>query len=188
MTTQSTSQIKLNTPLTTDEIDFRVQSVGSYKKGTEVQVFAIMLAYKDARVDMKRLDDVYGVDKWQKTYEIINGNLFCKVGIYSETLSQWIWKMDVGVPSKTEGVKGEASDAFKRACFNLGIGRELYEYPSIFINLNEGEYQQKGDKYVMTPKFQKGLVWQSGFNVDGKLVLLTCVDSNGKTRFNYSVK
>ena len=78
-------EIKLNTPLTINEIDFRVQSIN---KGG----YATILAYKDARVDMNRLDAVYGVDGWQKKYDLIDGKLFCSVGVYSEKLKQWIWK------------------------------------------------------------------------------------------------
>ena len=126
--------LKLNTPLTIEEIDFRVQSVN---KGG----YATILAYKDARVDMNRLDSVYGVDGWQKKYDLINGNLFCSVGIFSDKSKEWIWKQDVGTESNTEKTKGEASDAFKRACFNLGIGRELYDYPIIQVKLLDNEFE-----------------------------------------------
>ena len=100
-------EIKLNTPLTINEIDFRVQSVN---KGG----YATILAYKDARVDMNRLDAVYGVDGWQKKYNLIDDKLFCSVGVYSEKLNQWIWKQDVGTESNTEKEKGQASDEFIR--------------------------------------------------------------------------
>ena len=126
--------MKLNTPLKATEIDFRIQSIN--KVG-----FATILAYKDARVDMNRLDAVYGVGFWQKKYELINGNLFCSVGIYNKELQQWIWLQDVGTESFTEKEKGQASDAFKRACFNLGIGRELYDYPLIQVKLNSDEFK-----------------------------------------------
>ena len=82
-------ELKLNTPLKIDEIDFRIQSIN-------LGGYATILAYKDARVDMNRLDAVYGVDKWQKKYDVINNNLFCSVGIWSDTLNQWVWKQDVG--------------------------------------------------------------------------------------------
>jgi hypothetical protein len=170
--------MKINTPLEITEIDFRVQSIN---KGG----FATILAYKDARVDMNRLDAIYGVDGWQKKYEVINGNLFCSVGIYSEKLQQWVWKMDVGTESNTEKEKGEASDAFKRACFNLGIGRELYDYPLIQIKLEQNEFEVKNDKAVPTFNFQlKKWVWFSQFK-DGKLTYLGCKDNNGKVRFQF---
>ena len=172
-------KLKLNTPLSIDEIDFRVQSVnrGGY---------ATILAYKDARVDMKRLDDVYGVDYWQKKYDLIDNHLFCSVGIYNKEINQWIWKQDVGTESMAEKEKGEASDAFKRACFNLGIGRELYDYPMIQVKLNANEFELKNDKAVATFNFKlKEWVWSSEFQ-DGKLILLTAKDNNGAIRFNYS--
>lgn len=172
---------ELNTPLTIDEIDFRVQSIN---KG----FYATILAYKDARVDMNRLDAVYGVEGWQKKYDIVNGNLFCSVGVWSAKLSQWIWKQDVGTESNTEKEKGQASDAFKRACFNLGIGRELYDYPAISIKLNSDEAELKGDKVYATFGFKlKEWKWYSEFK-DGKLISLMCKDNNGAIRFEYPKK
>lgn len=171
--------LKLNTPLEIHEIDFRVQSIN---KGG----YATILAYKDARVDMKRLDDVYGVEYWQKKYELIDNHLFCSVGIWSKELLQWIWKQDVGTESNTEKEKGEASDAFKRACFNLGIGRELYDYPFIQVKLDDTEFEIKNDKAV--PKFGfklKEWKWLSQFDEKGKLTFLAVQDTNKKVRFTF---
>ena len=171
--------IKLNTPLTVEEIDFRVQSIN---KGG----YATILAYKDARVDMNRLDEVYGIERWQKKYEIVNGNLFCSVGIWSDELKMWIWKQDVGTESNTEKEKGQASDAFKRACFNFGIGRELYDYPLIQIKLEANEFELKGDKVYPTFNFKlKQWKWYSEFNEDCKLTYLGCKDSNNIVRFQF---
>ncbi len=175
------SDLKINTPIPVDEIDFRVQSIN---KGG----YATILAYKDARVDMNRLDAVYGVEGWQKKYDLIDGHLFCSVGVYSEKQKEWVWKQDVGTESNTEKEKGEASDAFKRACFNLGIGRELYAYPLIQVKLNADEFEVKGDKVVPTWNFKlKEWVWTSGFH-EGKLTYLSCVDNNKKARFTYPQK
>lgn len=177
-------QLKLNTPLTIDEIDFRVQSInqGGY---------ATILAYKDARVDMNRLDAVYGVDKWQKKYDLINGNLFCSVGIWSAELGQWVWKQDVGTESLTEKEKGEASDAFKRACFNLGIGRELYDYPIISIKLNANEFKVEefnGKKQVKATYELKlrDWKWYSEFE-NGKITYLGCKDTTGAVRYQWGI-
>ena len=170
-------EIKLNTPLTINEIDFRVQSVN---KGG----YATILAYKDARVDMNRLDAVYGVDGWQKKYDLIDGKLFCSVGVYSEKLKQWIWKQDVGTESNTEKEKGQASDAFKRACFNLGIGRELYDYPLIQIQLTEREFDKANGKATWNFKL-KEWKWGSEFDENGILVKLAAKDENGNLRFNW---
>ena len=171
------SEIKLNTPLQINEIDFRVQSIN---KGG----YATILAYKDARVDMNRLDAVFGHDGWQKKYDLIDGKLFCSVGIYSERLKEWIWKQDVGTESNTEKEKGQASDAFKRACFNLGIGRELYEYPLIQIKLLDNEF----DKSTNRPTWDfrlKEWTWGSKFDESGVLIGLAAKDQNGNLRFNW---
>ena len=170
-------EIKLNTPLTINEIDFRVQSVN---KGG----YATILAYKDARVDMNRLDAVYGVDGWQKKYDLIDGKLFCSVGVYSEKLKQWIWKQDVGTESNTEKEKGQASDAFKRACFNLGIGRELYDYPLIQIQLTDKEFDKATGKVTWNFKL-KEWKWGSEFDENGVLIKLAAKDQNGNLRFNW---
>lgn len=172
------TELKLNTPIPIEEIDFRVQSIN---KGG----YATILAYKDARVDMNRLDAVYGIEGWQKKYDLIDGHLFCSVGVYSEKLNQWVWKQDVGTESNTEKEKGEASDAFKRACFNLGIGRELYAYPVIQVALKKDEWELKGDRPVSTWNLKlKEWVWFSEFN-DGKLTYLSCVDNKKETRFTF---
>ncbi len=171
--------MKLNTPLKISDIDFRIQSIN---KGG----YATILAYKDARVDMNRLDEVYGVGFWQKKYDLINGNLFCSVGIYNKELKEWIWKQDVGTESMTEKEKGQASDAFKRACFNLGIGRELYDYPLIQIKLESNEFYESNGKF--RPSFDLRLrdwIWGSEFNEEGNLIKLAAKDSNGKLRFNW---
>ena len=89
----------LNQPVNAQDIDFRVQSIN---KGG----YATILAYKDARYDMRILDEVAGVGLWQKDYKIIDGNLYCGIGVYVETLQQWVWKWDVGVESNTEKEKG----------------------------------------------------------------------------------
>lgn len=114
--------------LRADEIDCRVATVN--EKGLS------LLLYKDARVDQNILDETVGAEFWQRKHEVVSGNLYCSVGIYCDMMDdtkQWVWKEDVGVESYTEKEKGQASDAFKRACFNWGIGRELYTAPFIWI-------------------------------------------------------
>ena len=117
--------------LTSEEIEVRVQSVAKNDKGV------ILLLYKDARVDQNVLDETVTPKYWQKDYYEANGILFCKVGInvgaLTGTYDTWVWKSDCGSESNIEAQKGEASDAFKRACFNWGIGRELYTAPFIYV-------------------------------------------------------
>lgn len=111
-----------------NEIDARVGTISD--KG------ASLLLYKDARVDMNILDEAYP-GTWKRSHELINGNLFCTISVWNEDLKDWITRQDVGVESNTEKTKGQASDAFKRAGFNFGIGRELYTAPFIWINAND---------------------------------------------------
>ena len=115
--------------LRADEIDCRIAQVKS--NGLS------LLLYKDARCDMNILDETVGPFNWQRTHTRDNAN--CIVSIYDEDKKQWVSKEDTGTESNTEKEKGLASDSFKRACFNWGIGRELYTAPFILIdasNLN----------------------------------------------------
>ena len=116
--------------LTTEDIEVRVQSA----KANGV----VLLLYKNARVDMSILDETVGAENWQREHYECKGNLFCRVGIKCDDkkhqMLEWVWKADCGTESNTEAQKGEASDSFKRACFNWGIGRELYTSPFIWIN------------------------------------------------------
>ena len=125
--------------LAADEIDVRIQSVK--------QNGLVLLLYKDARCDMNILDETVGAECWQREHYECKGNLFCRVGIRTED-NDWVFKSDCGTESNTEAQKGEASDSFKRACFNWGIGRELYTSPFIFIkkedcNINNGKCYDK---------------------------------------------
>lgn len=173
----------LSRPLEISDVDFRVQSINNGG-------YATILAYKDARVDMNRLDDVVGPLGWQRDYKLIDGKLFCGVGVYNSDTSEWVWKWDVGTESNTEKEKGQASDAFKRACFNLGIGRELYSYPVISIKLKTDEWEKKKDfngkeRAVATWDLKiKDWRWYSEFT-DGALTFLAAKDQNGEVRFKW---
>ena len=127
--------------LTAKDIEVRVQSVKPNG--------LVLLLYKNARVDMNILDETVGAENWQREHYECKGNLFCRVGIRTclkdnAEVAEWVYKSDCGTESNTEAQKGEASDSFKRACFNWGIGRELYTSPFIWIpadkcNINNGK-------------------------------------------------
>lgn len=95
-----------------------------------------LLLYKDARCDMNILDETVGEDNWQRDHKECKGNLYCGISIWDDSKKQWVTKWDCGTESNTEKEKGEASDSFKRAGFNWGIGRELYTSPFIWIKTN----------------------------------------------------
>lgn len=112
-------------PLTEREIEVRVSRVTN--AGVE------LLLFKDARCDMRILDETFGVMGWRNSYQSINGELFCTIEVWDAEKAQWIAKQSNGSPSNMEAEKGRASDACKRACFMLGIGRELYTAPFIWV-------------------------------------------------------
>lgn len=138
--------MKIPRLLKADEIECRVQSLSMGKGANEGKCFAILLLYKDARSDMNILDETYGCNNWQRDHKTENGNLFGGVGVWDEDKSQWIWKWDAGKESNQDAQKGHASDAFKRACVNLGIGRELYTAPFIYFELLENEWYMTNGK------------------------------------------
>lgn len=109
--------------LRADEIECRVAQA----KDSGVS----LLLYKDARCDMNILDETVGSMNWMRSHTRDNAN--CIVSLWDEAKKQWISKEDTGTESNTEKEKGLASDSFKRACFNWGIGRELYTAPFVWI-------------------------------------------------------
>ena len=113
-----------------------------------------LLLYTDARVDMKILDEVFGIMGWQRSHQLIGDRLYCTVSVYDEDTDTWISKQDVGTESNTEKEKGQASDAFKRACFNIGIGRELYTAPFIWVPAERVNIQTDGQSCKTFDKFK----------------------------------
>lgn len=174
--------------LTKDDVELRAARI--YYKGNE-GVHCKMLVYKDARVDRSVLNESVGKFGWQSEFVLINGNLFCKVSIKNPE-GIWISKMDVGTESNTEKEKGQASDAFKRACFAWGIGEELYTAPDIDFPLLETEYKQDGaDKYGKPIYKSFSTFSVSRMDVDEKTRKITAidvVDSNGHKRYHWTSK
>lgn len=159
-----------------NEIEIRVQQVTA--KGAQ------LLLYKDSRCDKRILDETFGIDGWKNRYEEIKGNLFCTISIWDEPKGQWIDKCDCGTESFSEKEKGEASDAFKRAGFNVGIGRELYTRIFYFANVPTTK-NEKG-KYEITNKYEKFEVSEISTNEETeKIEKIKIVDSSGKVVFSY---
>ena len=140
------------------EIDARVQSVKSNG--------LILLLYKDARCDMNILDETVGAMNWARSHQIIGDRLYCTVSIFDG--EKWISKQDVGTESNTEKEKGQASDSFKRACFNWGIGRELYTAPFTWVQSDKCNIKQIGGKYICSDKFRvEKITYDSNGCIDG---------------------
>ena len=127
-----------------DEIECKVSMVK--EKGLQ------LLLYKTARTDMEILDEVYGPLNWKCRYEEIKGNLYCTISIWDKEKQQWIDKQDCGVESAFgDKEKGEASDSFKRAGFKVGIGRELYNSPFIWVKSENANISNSkcNDKFIV---------------------------------------
>ena len=136
-------ELKFRT-LNAEEIDCRISTIN--QKGLS------LLLYKDARVDQNILDEVVKPMNWQRHHTRDNAN--CIVAIWDDEKKQWIEKEDTGTESFTEKEKGLASDSFKRACFNWGIGRELYSAPFIWITSENADIKQGGNgKFQCYDKF-----------------------------------
>lgn len=154
-----------------DEISVRQNQIKSDK--------VFLLLYKDARVDMALLDELFTPMGWKKSYREVGGNLFCTISAYDTATQQWVEKEDVGVESNIEKAKGEASDAFKRSGFNWGIGRELYTSPVIAVKLKNGELFN-GKCYTSF------YVSDIACNENREICKLEIVDGSGEVRFSWS--
>ena len=161
--------------LRANEIDVRVAQ--AKEKGVS------LLLYKDARVDMNILDETVGSENWQRRHYECKGNLFCSVGIKCGT--EWIWKDDAGAESYTEKEKGEASDSFKRACVNWGIGRELYTSPFIWVPANKATIETYKGKLVCRDKFWVGKIL---IDADTRQITALAIDNKKGHAFVWQAK
>jgi hypothetical protein len=139
--------------LRADEIDVRIAMVQSWGIS--------LLLYKDARCDQNILDETVGSMNWQRHHNRDNAN--CIVSIWDEAKQQWIEKEDTGTESNTEREKGLASDSFKRACFNWGIGRELYTSPAMFVKPNKLKtFKTENGRFTCKDRFRVNDIIYSG--------------------------
>ena len=144
--------------LRADEIECRVGTIN--ERGLS------LLLYKDARVDQKILDEAFGMYGWERTHQSIE-------------------KQDVGTTSYTEKEKGQASDAFKRACVNVGIGRELYTAPFIWIPSSKANIQKRDNRDTTSERFQ---VREISYNEMREIAAITIVNDRGVVVYEYQEK
>lgn len=159
-----------------DEIELRVaREVGQGK----VEI----LLYKTARTDANLLDETVGPLNWACQYKseplpdtvdkdgnvLRNFLVLCGVALKNDE-GTWIWRWDGGsTDSNFEQQKAAASEAFKRACFRFGLGRELYTAPKVIVP--GGKY----DVFRVTKIDYK----------DNKISDLRIVNNKGKVVFDY---
>lgn len=161
--------------LTADEVECRIATVKKDNSGCS------LLLYKDARVDMRILDETFGPMNWQRHHGRDNAN--CIISVWDDDKKQWIEKEDTGTESNTEAVKGLASDSFKRAGFNWGIGRELYDAPFIWVQLSKQDLSANGK--ITAKFFVKDIEYD---RTKSEFVKLKIVDSKGVVRFELGKK
>ena len=164
-------------PLRENEIECRVSAINA--KGV------MLILYKDARVDQRILDETFGAFGWKRSHQCIDGNLYCTVEIRDSKTGEWIAKQDVGTTGYAEKEKSKASDSFKRACFNWGIGRELYSAPLIWIPADRVRIQSKNDKFYCNDRFYVSSIGYNGIKEIDRLVI---VNGNGEIVYNFKTK
>lgn len=161
--------------LNANEIECRVNQIN--EKGLT------LLLYKDARCDMNILDETVGPLNWKRIHTRDNAN--CIVSIWDAEKGQWIDKEDTGVESNTEKEKGLASDSFKRACVNWGIGRELYTAPFIYVPVDKANIKLNAkNKYVSLDKYRVSTIK----TVKGVIVELRIINQRKEVVYYYKVE
>jgi hypothetical protein len=161
--------------LRADEIDVRIG-----QKGAKMTT---LLLYKNARVDMDILDETVGPMNWQRRHYLVGENLHCAIPIWDDEKKCWVSKSDVGTESYAEKEKGEASDSFKRAGFNWGIGRELYTAPKIFVPTNKINWRDDDPKKTYDTFHVAEIEYK-----DAVISKLTIVNQNGIVLFKFNGK
>jgi hypothetical protein len=130
---------QLQAPFDPSDIEWRVGSTTADKtKG-------LALAYVTNRAIQNRLDEVFGPFGWQNEFREWKGSSqICGISVWDSTKNQWITKWDGADDSQTEAVKGGLSDSMKRAGYQWGIGRYLYNLPAVWVPI-----KQQGKSYVI---------------------------------------
>lgn len=145
---------------------------------------AVLLLYKTARTDMDILDETVGPENWTCDYKEIKGNLYCGIGITID--GRTVWKWDCGIESREDSEgnqkKGEASDAFKRAGFKWGIGRELYTSPFIWVPSDKMNIKQSSGRFVTYDTFSVEKIAYTDKTISGLSILN---EKTGKRAFVY---
>ena len=171
------NNIKMVRLLKADEIECRIATIN--EKGLS------LLLYKDARVDQKILDETFGMFGWKRSHQCIDGNLYCTVEVRDRETGEWIAKQDVGTTGYAEKEKSQASDSFKRVCFNWGIGRELYSAPFIWIPTSKVQIQKKDNRYYCNESFHVASIT---YNVSREIAGFLIINDKGDSIFEWKVQ
>lgn len=156
-------------PFPASDVSWKVQVTSRDKKSGKV------VPYLDARAISDRLDEVVGQYNWKDSYgqwhcyteepkdeskkpKKVNSQL-CTISIYDDERNEWISKTDGAENTDIEPIKGGLSDSFKRCAVKWNIGRYLYNFEAVWVNLADEygrrviakeEYQRLDDIYYRT--------------------------------------
>lgn len=133
---------KLRAPFATDIHKFRPTKDG----------MSPPLTYVDSRHYMDRLDEVFGPNNWSSEFTPGNNGVICRLS-FKWADGTICYKSDGAGETQVEGEKGQQTDAFKRACVMVGLGRYMY-------GLKMDPAPCKG--YVYAPDVLKGLYKKLG--------------------------
>lgn len=119
------------------EVPFKWRVQGANREKTKVQ----LTAYIDARQVMEILDEHCD---WSSSFEEISGGVFCSITIHGPNGEKFT-RTDAGSRIEADstdqmyeqGFKASASDAFKRAAVQFGVGRFLYDQPKVWLPCND---------------------------------------------------
>ena len=175
---------KINRPLKAEEVEIRI--------GTINEEGVTFLLYKNARIDRKILTDNYN-NLWQSKFEVKDGVTYCTISVYDEELKQWISREDCGIESMQKDdnkIKAKASDAFKRAAFQFGIGEELYSVKNLYLKNCTEKKERKGQTYFNLKNDYKYLYVKELEYKDNNIVKVVCENKSKlitftKNNYNY---
>ena len=159
--------------LRANEIEVRTQQ--TTENGTSV------LLYKTARTDANLLDETVGAENWQNDFKSIDGKMFGYISIKCD--GEWVTKSDSGTEGNIEAEKSLASDAFKRAGFKWGIGRELYTAPFIWIDAKNIQIKNVNGRYFTNEKFS---VSKIKYNQEKEICFLEIVNDKNKVIYTFA--
>lgn len=163
--------------LRADEIECRVAQVDKQSR------FLKLLLYKTARTDAAILDEKFGIFGWQNEYRVIDGKMYCGIGVLDPHRDEWIWKFNCGTESNMEGEKGQASDSMKRSGFTWGIGTELYSAPDITVWAGEAAKIENGKCF---DRFRVDFIDYDDHEKISALRIVNC--KSGKTAYELAAK
>ena len=129
------------------------------------------------------LNEVVGPMDWEKEYT--NNNRNCIVRIWDSEKQRMISKEDCGGgQTEVEGLKGQASNGFKRVCaLGWGLGIELYSQPEIRIPLTDDN--STVDKHNNAVVCERYHVSKIEYTEDKKIASVTIADSKNNIVWPY---